>query len=121
MISKKIIPGAPELIQQLIRIETGLPITSREFEGMIQSALKFADKVLRDDRIQGDLRSYHRVEWEYWPYRFETAWEEVGGTFTILTFAWRDLYSGTSGNMKDTAQFRGMLIKADYNRREVWG
>jgi len=113
-------PGAT--LDQLVRIECGLPITAKEWETMVGSCLSLADLVLVEDRVQGDLRTYTRCCWEYWPYRFETAWEVNAGEFCILSFVWIDQFRrGRTGVVRDTAEFMGLLIQADDVRRKLWG
>lgn len=80
------------------------------------SALRNSDYVYMDDRIEGELRKYFRHSWDYWPFRFEAAWEIVGPEFTILSFTWKNEFNGTVGLIRDTAEFRGLLVYADQLR-----
>lgn len=118
-IFKQSVVGSSELVNQLIRLEQGQPINSKEWEALILSSLKLADRVYKDDRIVGELRSYFRHSWDYWPFRFETAWERFGGEFVILSFTWKNEFNGLSGVIRDTAEFRGLLIVADEFRRKM--
>jgi len=109
-------PLAGPAAQSVLEHAKAMPMSLKEWEDFIISALRTADRVIEDQQTRGELQLYRKIRYDYWPLRFELAWEAVGGKLLLLTFAVTDIRTNQQVPVRDTASLRGLYMMADQER-----
>lgn len=88
-------------------------ISARDLNKMVDTSLRHADRVVRDDQgIKGEKHIYRNAEWEFRPFRFEIAYHIVSDiSFVLLfdSFDLNDIIGTTRTPIVDTARYRELL------------
>lgn len=96
-------------------------VSAREFEELIDSSLRMADRVDRlpdgESGIKGEAWILRAVRWVYRPFRFRCAYHILRGELKVVYFQGQILGSHRWGSIRTTDEYREILRRADEIRR----
>ena len=89
----------------------------REFESMVDSSLRIADRVDSDSQdIHGELFYMRHCRWVYLPFRFRLVYHVAGDDVQVVCFQ-AQRAGGRWRPVLTTESYRRILLEADAARR----
>ena len=94
-------------------------VVLREFEEMVDSSLRVADRVDLDDQgAKGEQWTMRGCKWVYMPYRFRVCYHVFQDTLQIVYFQYQHRrFKHRWRTVTTTEKYRGILQAADRWRR----